>query len=676
MAAPSFRSAATAKEQASGTTLTSNNYTLTSGDSLFAIFECVSGSPSSVMWNGTEAMTLIASNTNQTSRRTYLYGIKNPSAVTSQVTATVSNTITAVSVFAYTAVDSTTPWGTAVTADSPNSTTPTVSVTGTSTNATVIMAGQEDGAIGGLTFSNGTKRDDQTTANCRFTIADRASSVASLQINATQSASFYVWEAVEIFGPATALVAGVASCTARGLTTASLSATANTGGTGTVTYQWKRKTIGGSYANVSGATSLTLNDTGLTSGTDYIYKITYTDSAGTPVSVDSNEIRTWTQVTDSSICPVIGATDCSTWGTGSIQANGVYPSALWLRWNSTGELMRFKATVGAAGIVSVILDTTDLNGMTAGDCPQLMWRWEKSTAESDWTEDTVLAYSASNVTKTLYSGLAAGTYTFHLWWKGCINTQQHWDFASACRSVKCVGIQVDVDATLATPTLPSKTCIWFGASLSEGDFNLGSSTSIASSNSSLSFPNAVGRIYDIRLARRNWGGQGWSNKGIGNVTPGTSNPSFYNATANKNSWNNFALSRSMLVSGTFPVAIDEIWIDQGYNDGGSVLSAADVTTALQAIRVAHPTTKIYVLSDYLGTNGNTAALSTGVTNAADNNIKFLQLTVQKLSVGTADWLSFDGSHPKAVNAVPIIVADVVKRRATADGGSGGAILFF
>lgn len=95
-------------------------------------------------------------------------------------------------------------------------------------------------------------------------------------------------------GPA--LTAGTASVTTTGTTTATVTATDATGGSGSYTYQWYRDTSPGftpSGANdVVGATSRTLNDTGLTRGATYYYKLVYDDGAAT---VTSNEISLTTK---------------------------------------------------------------------------------------------------------------------------------------------------------------------------------------------------------------------------------------------------------------------------------------------------------------------------------------------------------------------------------------------
>ena len=94
-----------------------------------------------------------------------------------------------------------------------------------------------------------------------------------------------------------AITAGVASLSAVTDTTASLSATAATGASGTVTYQWYRSTTSGfspgSPTLITGATALTLNDTGLIPNTTYYYVLVATDSVG-PTTVDYTQVTALT----------------------------------------------------------------------------------------------------------------------------------------------------------------------------------------------------------------------------------------------------------------------------------------------------------------------------------------------------------------------------------------------
>lgn len=85
------------------------------------------------------------------------------------------------------------------------------------------------------------------------------------------------------------LAAGTASTTSSGDTVATVTATDATGGAMPYTYQWKRSiTSGSGFVPLAGATSLTLNDSGLTNGTTYYYVLAYTDAGGAVVT--SNQV--------------------------------------------------------------------------------------------------------------------------------------------------------------------------------------------------------------------------------------------------------------------------------------------------------------------------------------------------------------------------------------------------
>ena len=65
------------------------------------------------------------------------------------------------------------------------------------------------------------------------------------------------------------------------------------GGTSPYTYQWERGTaIGGPYTSITGATGLTLNDTGLSSDTDYYYVLVVTDSASATATSAEIHVKT------------------------------------------------------------------------------------------------------------------------------------------------------------------------------------------------------------------------------------------------------------------------------------------------------------------------------------------------------------------------------------------------
>jgi lysophospholipase L1-like esterase len=92
------------------------------------------------------------------------------------------------------------------------------------------------------------------------------------------------------------VVVSAAYRTAIGLTTASVTATAASGGTVPYTYQWQRATdssgIPGTFTNVAGATSITLNDTGLSNATKYWYRLIVTDNLSATFTTNAVSVTT------------------------------------------------------------------------------------------------------------------------------------------------------------------------------------------------------------------------------------------------------------------------------------------------------------------------------------------------------------------------------------------------
>lgn len=99
------------------------------------------------------------------------------------------------------------------------------------------------------------------------------------------------------------ITAGTLSQVSVASTTASLLATAATGGTGPYTYQWYRSTTTGFSPGggniIAGATALALSDTGLIPNTQYYYKVIATDTG------HSNDVVTYTQLSVATAAPVL-----------------------------------------------------------------------------------------------------------------------------------------------------------------------------------------------------------------------------------------------------------------------------------------------------------------------------------------------------------------------------------
>lgn len=99
------------------------------------------------------------------------------------------------------------------------------------------------------------------------------------------------------------ITAGTLSQVSVASTSDSLLATAATGGTGPYTYQWYRSTASGFSIGagnlIAGATSLTLNDSGLIPNTQYYYKVRATDTG------HSNDTADYAQLAVSTSAPVL-----------------------------------------------------------------------------------------------------------------------------------------------------------------------------------------------------------------------------------------------------------------------------------------------------------------------------------------------------------------------------------
>lgn len=96
------------------------------------------------------------------------------------------------------------------------------------------------------------------------------------------------------------LTAGALSVVSVSSTSASLVSAVATSGTAPYTYQWYRSTASGFSPGggniISGATSLSLTDTGLIPGTQYYYKVVVTDSVAATATSSQLAVQTQPQV--------------------------------------------------------------------------------------------------------------------------------------------------------------------------------------------------------------------------------------------------------------------------------------------------------------------------------------------------------------------------------------------
>lgn len=162
-----------------------------------------------------------------------------------------------------------------------------------------------------------------------------------------------------------ALASGTASTGSSGSGTASVSVTAPSGGTPPYTYQWYRSTTSGftpgAGTAVPGATSPTLNDTGLSNGTTYYYVCAATDGAG--ATADSNQ----TPATPTSSTLASGTASLTSTGTGTVSVASTAASggggAYTYQWYRSTDPSALGPSV--PGATSLALSDTGLtNGTT------------------------------------------------------------------------------------------------------------------------------------------------------------------------------------------------------------------------------------------------------------------------------------------------------------------------
>ncbi len=140
--------------------------------------------------------------------------------------------------------------------------------------------------------------------------------------------------------PVGALVAGSASTSSVGTTTASVTSTDASGGTAPYTYQWQRSlTSGSGFSNVSSATSLTLNDTGLTDGTTYYYRLVFTDAALATATSNETTAKTYVAVTNANL--YFSPYNWYSNGGGALAANNVKGSSTYALSNTPGAYLKF-----------------------------------------------------------------------------------------------------------------------------------------------------------------------------------------------------------------------------------------------------------------------------------------------------------------------------------------------
>jgi hypothetical protein len=201
------------------------------------------------------------------------------------------------------------------------------------------------------------------------------------------------------------LVGGTIALTSQTSTTAVFaSSVAASGGTGSITYQWKSKIGVGAYSNVSGATSATLSDSGLTPSTAYTYKRTASDSL---TSVDSNEVAVTTDAVGALVGGTIAEvthTSTTTQLSSSVAASGG-TGAITYQWQRKAGAGSY---ANVSGATSATLTDSGLTASTLYTYKRIATDALAATAASNEVAITTSAAAVAAVIDTVSSFVTAG----------------------------------------------------------------------------------------------------------------------------------------------------------------------------------------------------------------------------------------------------------------------------
>jgi hypothetical protein len=304
-------------------------------------------------------------------------------------------------------------------------------------------------------------------------------------------------------------------------------------------------------------------------------------------------------------------------GAGSMQSNNVKASSTYAWSNNRGAYMRFVATVGASGSITLNVDTTSLASVAnAAGCPNLAW------SVGNGSEQTVLL-AAGNTSVTLASGLSAGTYAVFLCFKSVYITQDG-DVAGCYTApnnrVQVTGITLSAGGTVSAPLLKSKRMVIYGDSITEGDRSMSGTRSAASQDAKRTYGWHLAEVLDAEVGIVGWYGQQWS---------------FFSG-----SWSNQASGVSRLNGGLLLPSPDYVVINYGENDGNPGPTTAAVNPVLAAIAVAAPAATIVLNVPFSGKARTNLAQATLPAKAIRTD-----LARPEMAPGALQWSFVDGQHP-------------------------------
>lgn len=393
-------------------------------------------------------------------------------------------------------------------------------------------------------------------------------------------------------------LSATAALTVRAATTATVVASP-AGGVPAYGYQWYRSTTTGFTPGagniVSGATSATLADTGLTEGTTYYYVCRVTDTAAG--SEDTNEVAAY---------PVYASTS-------SLIAWSPYnwhDATTYRVTNCSGAYIKAKFQ-GTA--FSLLVDTSP-NG---GAVPNLFY----SLNNGAWTR---IVMTAGQTQVDVVSGLSSDIYTLQI--VTCMPVTTRW--TSPVSVLRVTGVSLSAAGVLLTPTVYADNAIIYADSNGETYQMITTGTDLADSDPTQGFPLLLGLALKCEIGAVPFGSQGYTATGIGGVP------------ALPDAWDLQFAGQTRLVAGVFSPAPKWVLSTHGQNDTDGATVETLAVAILAEWRAAAPLAQICLLAT--NAEKHQSNFQAAIATFADANAKYA--TLNGLSLRTSPAYANAGVH--------------------------------
>lgn len=477
----------------------------------------------------------------------------------------------------------------------------------------------------------------------------------------------------QVYGAAAAaLVAGSASLSTKGTTTAGLTATDASGGTAPYSYQWEYQTNGGGFSNFSGATSLTLNATGLTDATQYGFRLKYTDAAAATATSNTVTFRTDVAPNNANIRALPEA---------------VVQTSTYAAVNCQGNYLDFAVTVASGESVAFNFNTTRLNGLTAGTTPTVALEIDGMLYDlnSDSLYYKQLTNAANTQTITI-SGLSAARHLFRLWVRSMHTvsgaTPGPWGTGGALPpgAVELTSVTIGTNSTLSA--LVSGTDYYADNALFVGDsvtvgvlaaLPSGSTTTTASAannDSRKCWPALLRDRLRCEVAILAQGGLGYSLQNGTFQGSATANPPIDTANGAGEKWLTHNWNGS---TRTWSSTFKYCWVQCGPNDAGA-LTTTHITNCLTYLRTKLPT-PCWLFQSVEAAQRTRSTQVSALASPQDAYTVLLDYAAAMYSTAAASTVSPDASHMNAEGHGRWAAIQAGLAQAAVGGtGGGGPIL--